>query len=56
MLLAIKGKGSFRYFKDTASRLGLLEEWYRYQADAIKEFVVDWAEANNVPRKDDVKG
>ena len=56
MLLAIKGKGAFRYFKDTASRLGLLDEWYRYRANAMKEFVVDWAEADNVPCKDNVKG
>jgi Uncharacterised protein family (UPF0158) len=27
---AIKGKGAFRYFKDTANRLGLLQQWYRY--------------------------
>ena len=53
---AIKGKGAFRYFKDTASRLGLLEDWYRYRADAMKEFVMDWAEANNIRCEDDVKG
>jgi hypothetical protein len=27
---AIKGKGAFRYFKDTAGRLGLLQQWYQY--------------------------
>jgi len=52
---AIKGKGAFRYFKDTADRLGLLNQWYQYRDDAMKEFVVDWAEANNVPYEDDVK-
>jgi hypothetical protein len=52
---AIKGKGAFRYFKDTASRLGLLERWYQYRDDAMKEFVVEWAEAKNVPFEDDVK-
>ena len=31
---AIKGKGAFRYFKDTASRLGLLKQWYQYRDEA----------------------
>lgn len=52
---AIKGKGAFRYFKDTASRLGLLESWYRYRDDAMKEFVMDWAKANQVPFEDDTR-
>jgi len=52
---AIKGKGAFRYFKDTASRLGLLDRWYQYRDDAMKEFVVEWAEAHNVPHEDDIK-
>ena len=52
---AIKGKGAFRCFKDTASRLGLLERWYQYRDDAMREFVVEWAEANNVPYVDDLK-
>ncbi len=52
---AIKGKGAFRYFEDTAARLGLLNEWYRYRDDAMKRFVIDWAEANNIPYVDDLK-
>ncbi len=52
---AIKGNGAFRYFKDTASRLGLLEDWYRYRDDALKEYIVAWAEGQNVPFEDDVK-
>src|SRR5437588_8802737 len=50
-----KGKGAFRYFKDTADRLGLLNRWFQYRNDAVKEFVVEWAEDNNVPYEDDVK-
>lgn len=52
---AIKGKGAFRYFKDTASRLGLLQQWYRYRDSAMKEFVIEWAEAHKVSFVDDVK-
>jgi hypothetical protein len=50
---AIKGKGAFRYFKDTASRLGLLKQWYQFRDEALKEFIRDWAEARNVPIVDD---
>ena len=52
---AIKGKGAFRYFKDTASRLGLLQQWHRYRDDAVKEFIVEWAEAGKIPLVDDTK-
>ena len=50
---AIKGKGAFRYFKDTASRLGLLQRWYQYRDDSLKEFIVGWAEAKKIPLVDD---
>ena len=52
---AIKGKGAFRYFKDTANRLGLLKQWYQYRDEAVKQFVVEWAEAHQVPIVDDAK-
>jgi hypothetical protein len=50
---AIKGKGAFRYFKDTASRMGVLKQWYQYRDNAMKEFVRDWAEAHQIPIVDD---
>ena len=52
---AIKGKGAFRYFKDTVHRLGLREEWCRFRDDALKELVIDWAEAKKVPYEDDLE-
>lgn len=52
---AIKGKGAFRYFKDTAGRLGLLKQWYRYRDDAMKEFVIGWAEAHEILFVDDMQ-
>jgi hypothetical protein len=51
---AIKGKGAFRYFKDTADRLGVLDAWYRYRDRAIKEFVIEWAEFREIAFTDDV--
>ncbi len=52
---AIKGKGAFRYFKDTLHRLGLQDQWYRYRERAMKEFVIAWAEQNRVPYTDDLR-
>lgn len=52
---AIKGKGAFRYFKDTAHRLGLLEQWYEYRDNAMKEFALEWAGANEVQVVDDTR-
>jgi hypothetical protein len=53
---AIKGKGAFRYFKDTLHRLGIQDEWYRYRDAAMKKIVIEWAEANNVLYEDDTAG
>ena len=52
---AIKGKGAFRYFKDTAGRLGLLEQWYQYRESAMQELVRDWADAHQIPIVDDTR-
>lgn len=45
---AIKGKGAFRHFKDTAHRLDVIEDWYRYRDDAMNEFMLRWAEVNEI--------
>lgn len=50
---AIRGKGAFRHFKNTVERLGLLERWFQYRDEAMKEFIISWAEANNVPLAND---
>lgn len=45
---AIKGQGAFRRFKDTAARLGRLDAWFAYRDEAMKRFVLAWAEVNAV--------
>ena len=52
---AIKGKGAFQHFKNTASRLGLLDQWHQYRDEAIKQFVIDWADDRKIPYEDDIK-
>ncbi len=50
---AIKGKGAFRFFRDTAARHGVLDAWYRFRDERAKQFVIGWAEAHEVPYEDD---
>lgn len=52
---AIRGSGAFRMFRSTLRRLGLEDRWYRYRAEAMKQFVIEWAEANHVTWEDDLK-
>jgi hypothetical protein len=52
---AIKGRGAFRYFKDTLHDLGIQQSWYDYLEEAQREFVIEWAKENNVPFEDDLR-
>lgn len=45
---AIKGKRAFRHFKDTAQRLGLIDDWFAYRQQAIERHMLQWAEAHGV--------
>jgi hypothetical protein len=46
---AIKGRGAFRQFKDTARRLGVLDAWHAYRDQALRRLMLDWARAHNIP-------
>lgn len=52
---AIKGRGAFRYFKDTLYRLGIQQSWFDYLEEAQKEFVIEWAKENNVAFENDLR-
>jgi hypothetical protein len=52
---AIKGRGAFRYFKDTLHRLGIQQSWYDYLEKAQREFVIEWAKENKVAFEDDLR-
>jgi len=49
LLRAIRGKGAFRYFRDTADRLGLTEDWYAFRDQAYEDISVNWLEAHDIP-------
>lgn len=45
---SIHGKGAFRRFKNALERLELLEEWYKFRGQKLREFVEFWCVANNI--------
>ena len=45
---SIQGKGAFRRFKTMLERLGLLDEWYKYRGQKLREFVESWCKENEI--------
>jgi hypothetical protein len=45
---AIRGRGAFRYFKDTIHEYGIAEDWYRYHDAALRDMAIAWCEANGI--------
>lgn len=54
----LKAKGTFNLFQTSfssvLSRSGLEEQWNQYLTEARKQFVIEWAQKNNLPYKDDL--
>ncbi len=46
--IAIQGKGAFGRFKDACHRFGIIDQWYSYKTDALKEIAIVWCEENNL--------
>jgi uncharacterized protein UPF0158 len=51
LLGAIHGSGAFRHFRGAVERLGLLDAWYRYRAEAIQQIARDWLEEHKLAYK-----
>jgi hypothetical protein len=49
---AIRGKGAFRYFRDTIERLGLSDKWYEYRQKHLLELAKEFCEANEIEYKE----
>jgi len=45
---AIRGRGAFRYFKNTASDLGIIEDWYEFKDAEYLSIARDWLKKNNL--------
>ncbi|MBE9479381.1 MAG: hypothetical protein IMY80_05390 [Chloroflexi bacterium] len=48
LLAALRGRGAFRYFKDTAARLGQLEHWWEFRDQSFEEIAVAWCDQNKI--------
>jgi hypothetical protein len=51
LLRAIHGKGAFRMFRATIEDAGLVEEWYQFKHEALKEIAREALEEHGVPYK-----
>jgi hypothetical protein len=45
----IKGRGAFRIFKDNIRRYGLVDEWYKFRDEALKQIAIEWCECHEIP-------
>jgi hypothetical protein len=55
LLSAIRGSGAFRRFKDLAAEYNILEDWYAFRDEALREFARDWCEENDIPYTEKLK-
>ncbi|MCL1983223.1 MAG: UPF0158 family protein [Clostridiales bacterium] len=49
--VALEGEGAFRRFKDTLSRVGLEDDWYRFKEEAYIEVARKWCQDYEIPYK-----
>jgi len=48
LLNSIRGRGAFRYFKDTIHEYGIVDDWYEYREQAVKEIAIDWLKSHDI--------
>ncbi|MHB1948932.1 MAG: UPF0158 family protein [Gammaproteobacteria bacterium] len=48
LLIALRGKGAFRRFKDSVILLGIDKDWYKFRDERYKQFVLQWCEDNGI--------
>ncbi|BAP84619.1 hypothetical protein LOOC260_100400 [Paucilactobacillus hokkaidonensis JCM 18461] len=48
---SIRGRGAFRYFRDTVDRLNLLQQWYDFKDQSYRRIAIDWCESNGISYK-----
>lgn len=44
----IKGTGAFRRFREAIEKFGILDEWYRYKDQALREIAIVWCAENDL--------
>jgi hypothetical protein len=53
LLNAIRGKGAFRYFKDTLYRYRREKEWFAFREEALRDIAIEWCEKNGIEYVED---
>lgn len=53
LLIAIKGAGAFRRFKDAIHTFGVAEKWYRYRQMRFKTIATEWCQVHELAFIDD---
>jgi hypothetical protein len=48
LLIALQGKVAFRYFKDTAARLGVLDRWYIFRTEQLTMIAKQWCDEQQI--------
>jgi hypothetical protein len=48
LLNAIRGRGAFRYFKDTIYRYGIQDSWDTFRDEALRDIAKEWCEDNGI--------
>jgi hypothetical protein len=48
LLSAIRGKGAFRYFKDTIHRWGIQDRWYQFKTTALEQIAAKWLDEHGI--------
>lgn len=48
LLGAIRGRGAFRYFKDTVHRHGIQDDWYGFRTAALERIAADWLDGHGI--------
>lgn len=54
LLIAIRGSGAFRRFKDSCINYGIINVWYEFKNNAYYELAKEWCLWNNIDYEDDV--
>ncbi len=48
LVIAIKGSGAFRRFKDVAASIGLIDEWYEFRDSCYRSLAEEWCEDHDL--------
>lgn len=48
----LQGKGAFRRFKENVRKHNLLEAWYEFYENALKEIAIEWCKSHGIVCED----